>query len=136
MIQLTGIGPMFGQYVHFARYHKGIDYAEARYRSEAIRLMNLLGERLAAVPWLGGADYSVADVATYPWLRNAGPMGLPTEGRPKLARWLDAVAERPATVRFLEKIRDIASATDAARSVATPDGLDRMFGRGRYARVA
>lgn len=137
MIQMTSIGPMFGQFVHFTRYQKDIAYAEARYRTEALRLMDVLDERLGTAPWLGGADYSIADVATYPWLRGAGMIGLPTDGRPNLARWLAAVAERPGTVRFLKKMdTEIRPASDAARQAAAAESLDRLVGRGRFSRVA
>lgn len=137
MIQMTSVGPMFGQFVHFTRYQQGIEYAEARYRTEALRLMDVLNERLGGAPWLGGAEYSIADIATYPWLRVAGSLGLAIEGRPNLDRWMAAIAERPATARLLKKMdEEIRPLSDAARQAAPADSVDRLLGRGRFSRVA
>lgn len=136
MIQLTGIGPMFGQYVHFTRYHRENAYAESRYRTEAIRLLDVVEGRLGEATWLGGADYSIADIATFPWLRILAHLGLPHEGRPNLKRWLEAVRARPATDRFLRKLKEVVVATDGAVAASTDEGLDRFLGRGRFARVA
>lgn len=135
MIQLTGIGPMFGQHVHFTRYKTDDPYAESRYRTEAIRLLDVVEARLGEAGWLGGADYSIADVATYPWLRILGHIRLPGDGRPNLERWLAAVRARPATGRFLGKLKPVVLASDQAARAATEEGLDRFLGRGRFARA-
>src|SRR5579863_9259229 len=72
IVQLTSVGPMFGQLVHFTRYAPaGNDYGVNRYTSEVRRLMGVLDRRLSATSWLGGAAYSIADVATWPWIRTA-----------------------------------------------------------------
>src|ERR1700726_4475292 len=74
MVQMTTVGPMFGQYVHFMRFApKGNDYSLNRYRTQVRRVLEVLEGRLAAVPFLGGQDYSIADIATFPWARNIGP---------------------------------------------------------------
>ena len=71
MVQLTGVGPMFGQFVHFFRFApQGNDYSVSRYRTQVKRVCEVLEGRLAAAPFLGGAEYSIADVATFPWARN------------------------------------------------------------------
>lgn len=134
MIQLTGIGPMFGQYVHFTRYKLDDPYAESRYRTEAIRLLDLVEARLGEATWLGGSQYSIADIATFPWLRILRRIGLPSEGRPNLERWLAAVKARPATARFLGKLQPVAVASDRAVEASTDEDLDRFLGRGRFAR--
>ena len=85
MVQMTLVGPMFGQYVHFMRFApKGDDYALDRYRTQVRRALEALEKRLAAVPFLGGQSYSIADIATYPWVRNVGTF----LGREAEADWL------------------------------------------------
>jgi tetratricopeptide (TPR) repeat protein len=66
---------MFGQYVHFRRFApKGNDYSLDRYRTQARRVLDVIETRLATVPFLGGEQYSIADIATFPWARNVGPL--------------------------------------------------------------
>ena len=132
MIQLTGVGPMFGQWNHFKLFApKGSDYAMSRYTSEIKRLYEVLEKRLAQVPYLGGADYSIADIATFPWTRNHDAQGVKWEDNPNLARWFNAISERPAVKAALAKVGAIKS----NRETATEDQKDRFFNRGRYARA-
>ncbi len=133
MIQLTGVGPTFGQETHYRLFapKQGNDYATSRYRTEMKRLYELLETRLGEVPYLGGEDYSIADIATFPWTRNHDLQGVKWEDNPNLARWFNTIAERPAVKAALAKIGAITS----ARDVATDDDKDRFFGRGRYARA-
>src|SRR5690606_23403562 len=72
MIQLTGVGPIFGQYTHFKRFAGtgASEYAMSRFQTEVRRLYDVLDKRLGESAWLGGADYSIADIATFPWCRN------------------------------------------------------------------
>jgi GST-like protein len=131
MVQMTSIGPMFGQWNHFKRFAPpGNDYAMSRYQTEARRLFDLLELRLGQSPYLGCDEYTVADVATWPWTRTHDAMGVPFNDKPNLNRWFNAIAERPAAKRVVEKIAAIKSGRDNAK----PDDLDRFFGRGRYAR--
>ena len=70
MFQMGGVGPMFGQYGHFHNYApEKVPYAMARYANEVKRLHGVLDKRLAETEWLAGDEYSIADIATYPWLR-------------------------------------------------------------------
>jgi GSH-dependent disulfide-bond oxidoreductase len=132
MIQMTGIGPIFGQYTHFTLFAPpGNDYSVSRYRTEMKRLYGLLEKRLGEAPYLGGDEYSIADVATFPWTRNHDAQGVKWADNPNLARWFDAIAARPAVKRALEKIGKIRS----TREAATDEHKDRLFGRGRYARA-
>jgi GSH-dependent disulfide-bond oxidoreductase len=132
MIQMTGVGPMFGQWTHFKMMApKGNDYALSRYTTEVKRLYDLLEQRLGQVPYLGGDEYSIADIATFPWTRNHDAQGVKWEDNPNLARWFNAIAARPAVKRALEKVGKITS----NRDTATDDQKDRLFGRGRYARA-
>ena len=132
MIQLTGVGPVFGQWNHFTLFApKDNEYSMSRYRTEMKRLYELLEKRLGEAPYLGGDDYSIADVATFPWTRNHDAQGVKWADHPNLARWFDAIAARPAVERALDKVAQIKS----AREVATDENKDRLFGRGRYARA-
>ena len=132
MVQLTSIGPMFGQYTHFKRFAgPGNDYSVSRYQTEVKRLYDLLEKRLGASAYLGGADYSIADVATYPWTRNHEFQNVKLEALPNVKRWYDAISARPAIKRALAKVDGI----QTARDTATPAALDRLFGRGEFARA-
>jgi len=132
MIQVTGVGPMFGQLTHFKNFAPpGSDYAAARYQSEVKRLYAVLEQRLGKVPYLGGEDYSIADIATFPWTRNHDAQGVKWEDNPNLARWFNAIAARPAVKTALAKVGAIKS----NRETASDEDKDRFFGRGRYARA-
>jgi len=133
MIQLTGIGPMFGQWTHFKMFapKTGNEYSVSRYTSELKRLYAVLERRLGQAKFLGGDEYSIADVATFPWTRNHDAHGVKWEGNPNLARWFNTVAERPAVRRALDKV----AAVKSTRETASDDDKDRFFGRGRYARA-
>jgi len=132
MIQLTGVGPMFGQFTHFKLFApKDSTYSMARYQTEVKRLYEVLEKRLAQSPYLGGAEYSIADIATFPWTRNHDMQGVKWEDNPNLARWYKAIDERPAVKAALAKIAQIKS----NRETASEDQKDRFFNRGRYARA-
>jgi GSH-dependent disulfide-bond oxidoreductase len=132
MIQLTGVGPMFGQWNHFKLFApQDTDYAIKRYTSELKRLYELLEERLGRAKFLGGEEYTIADIATFPWTRNHDPQGVKWDDHPNLARWFNAISERPAVKKALEKVAVIKS----NRETATDDQKDRFFNRGRYARA-
>jgi len=108
MIQLTGVGPMFGQLTHFKNFAPpGSDYAVARYQSEVKRLYAVLEQRLGQVPYLGGDEYSIADMATFPWTRNHDAQGVKWEDNPNLARWFNAIAARPAVVKAYALAKEI-----------------------------
>ena len=132
MWQMSGVGPMSGQLVHFKRFApSGNDYALSRYQTEVRRLYGVLEQRLGANAYLGGADYSIADIATFPWTRNHDFLGAKWDDHPNCARWFNEIAARPAVKRALAKV----DAIQSARDTATEDNKDRFFGRGRYARA-
>ena len=130
-----GVGPMFGQFTHFKLFapggRKDNSYAMTRYQTEVKRLYELLENRLAKVPYLGGDEYTIADIATFPWTRNHATQGVKWEDNPNLARWFNAISERPAVKAALAKINAIKS----NRDTASDDQKDRFFNRGRYARA-
>jgi GST-like protein len=101
MFQMGNLGPMLGQAHHFRRYAKEqIAYAIERYTSEATRLYRVLDKRLGEAEFLAG-DYSIADMAVYPWLRPHKWQGQDISAWPNLQRWYNAVRARPAVQRGL-----------------------------------
>ncbi|MBZ0118757.1 MAG: glutathione S-transferase N-terminal domain-containing protein [Sandaracinaceae bacterium] len=101
MFQMSGVGPMMGQANVFARYApEKIPYAIERYQRESRRLFEVLDRRLSQVEHLAG-EYSIADIATYPWVRTHEWSGVSIEALPHLSRWMKAVGERPAVQRGL-----------------------------------
>ncbi len=106
MFQMGGVGPMFGQYSHFAVYAKEkIPYAIQRYLDESLRLLRVLDKRLSVVEYLA-AEYSVADIVNYTWVSAMFPRFTDAardevEGLSHVKRWLSLVGERPAVKRGL-----------------------------------
>ena len=99
MFQMGGVGPMFGQTNHFRRFAKQeVPYAIERYTTEARRLYGVMDKRLATVEFLAG-DYSIADVATFPWCVRHDWQGVELSEFPNLKRWYEAIAGRPAVAR-------------------------------------
>jgi len=132
MFQVTNVGPMFGQFTHFKLFApKDNAYAMARYQTEVKRLYEVMEKRLAKVPYLAGDEYTIADIATFPWTRNHDIQGVKWEDNPNLARWFNAINERPAVKAALAKVGAIKS----NRDTASDDQKDRFFNRGRYARA-
>jgi GSH-dependent disulfide-bond oxidoreductase len=120
MFQKAGVGPMFGQAGHFRNAApEKISYAIDRYTNETHRLCDVMNKRLGESPYLGG-DYSVADIATYPWVVAAlkrEPEQL--ESRPNLKRWVDAIGARPAVKKGMAVMADtpVQPLPDEERSV-------------------
>jgi len=132
MLQVSGVGPMSGQLVHFSKFAPaGSDYGHARYRTEVNRLFDLYENRLASHAYVAGDEYSIADIAAYPWLRNVDLLGIDIAKRPHVKAWVDKIAARDAVKRAYAKIGAIKSVRDNA----TDDAKDRYFGRGKYARA-
>lgn len=138
MVQMASIGPMFGQYAHFLFYARDNAYGLSRYERQVGSLLALLECRLAAAAFLGGQDCSVADVATYPWIRRALEIfpGLKSDGtallaeaHPHLARWYETVAARPAVKRAFERMAPWRDRTVRSARAASPAGMDRFLAR-------
>ena len=99
MWQMGGIGPMLGQAHHFLRFNPGkAPYAEERYAKEAQRLYGVLDRRLDGRDFIVG-DYSVADMAAWPWIARFEWQGIDLDQFPNVRRWYLAIAARPAVVR-------------------------------------
>ena len=100
MFQMGGVGPMLGQAHHFRIYApEKIDYAYDRYTNEAKRLYGVLDKQIQKHPYIAGKQYTVADIATFPWLRSWQNQGIDWKNYPALKDWFDRVSERPAVKR-------------------------------------
>jgi GST-like protein len=133
MIQLTGVGPAFGNFTHFNLFapKPGNEYSFSRYKTEMLRLYDLLEQRLGQAKYLGGDEYSIADMATFPWTRQHQAHGVKIDQMPNFKRWFEELSARPAVKAMIAKQGDIKS----SRETATDDNKDRFFGRGKYARA-
>ncbi|MGE4220199.1 MAG: glutathione S-transferase family protein [Alphaproteobacteria bacterium] len=135
MHQMGGIGPMFGQFTHFKIYAVGDhEYSLTRYQTEVRRLYGVLEDRLAQSAWLGGPNYSIADMAAYPWVRRHEFNDIDLGEHPNVARWLAAIEARPAIARYMARLAEVDRGDTERRNAAQDDDLDRYFLRGRYAR--
>ena len=105
--QMGGLGPMSGQNNHFSQYAVDkIPYAINRYRDEVNRLYGVLNKRLADRDFVAG-EYSIADMASYPWVVPHERQGQKIDDFPHVKRWLEAIRERPATKRAYELVKKI-----------------------------
>lgn len=96
MFQMASVGPMFGQYNHFNRFApEKIPYAIERYHKETLRLYGVLDKKLAQGEYICG-DYSIADIATFPWVAAYEFMGLTLDEHPHLQQWVETMIKRPA----------------------------------------
>ncbi len=128
MFQMGGIGPMFGQFNHFNNYApEKLPYAIERYSSEVKRLHGVLDKRLAQASFLAGDEYSIADMASFPWLRRPESRGIDFADTPNLKRWFEAVEARPGVQRGMAVLAEHqrqGPITDAEREV--------MFGKTQF----
>lgn len=126
MWQMAGFGPMHGQAHHFIRYApEGQDYGVQRYRNEARRLLVVLNNRLAEAEYLA-EEYSVADIATWPWVRATRAIEMSLEPYAHIRRWFDAIEARPAVAKGTE-IRNAANLS-ATRVPLTAEQWSNLFG--------
>jgi GST-like protein len=101
--QMGGLGPMAGQNHHFSQYApEKLPYAIDRYVNETNRLYGVLDRRLADREFVAGADYTIADMASYPWIVPHERQGQDLNDTPNLKRWFEAIKARPGTVRAYE----------------------------------
>jgi GST-like protein len=129
MFQMASVGPMLGQAHHFRRYApEQIPYAVDRYTNEAHRIYSVIDKRLGEAPYLAG-DYSIADMATYPWLRPYKWQGQDLDEFPNLKRWYLDVRSRPAVQRGLAVMQEKVDKTQAKH---TPEAWDVLFGKQQF----
>jgi GSH-dependent disulfide-bond oxidoreductase len=123
--QIGGLGPMAGQNHHFGIYApEKIPYAITRYVNETNRLYGVLDRRLADNEFLGGSSYSVADMATYPWVVPWKRQQQDIDAFPNLRRWFNAIRNRPATIKAYARGESL-----AARPTVTEEGKKILFGQ-------
>jgi GST-like protein len=132
MWQMGGFGPMLGQAHHFRLYApEKIDYAITRYTREAARLYGVLERQLADHEYVAGDEYSIADIAIYPWTRSRQNQGIDLSDLPNVARWIEVLHARPAVQRGTQVL------ADRRKPLTNPQAHSNLFGdnqfRKRYA---
>lgn len=134
MLQMSSVGPSFGNATHFNRAApKDEPYARRRFVTQAARLCDLYDARLRDAPYLAGDSFSIADVATFPWLwRHPAMIGLDPAAYPHLQRWTADIRERPGFKRIHERYRALVQLDQADLALAEQDVVDRLLGRGRW----
>ncbi len=127
MFQMGGLGPMLGQAHHFRIYApEKIEYAVNRYSNEAKRLYGVLDKQLSKTAYLAGDEYTIADIASFPWTRSWKNQGIELSDYPNVQRWFDAISERPAVQRGVTVLAD-------KRKALTDDkARDILFGNSQY----
>ena len=131
MFQMGGVGPMFGQANHFLVYaaerfaQDTIAYGQQRYSKEVNRLYGVMDKRLSENEYLAG-DYSIADMAVYPWCRNPERRGVDPEGYPNVLRWFNQIDQRPQVIAGNEILEGV------PRAEMDDKAWDIMFGDSQY----
>ncbi len=129
MWQMGGLGPMLGQAHHFRIYApEKIDYAVNRYTNEAKRLYGVLDKQLAQHRFLAGDEYTIADIAAFPWTRSWKNQGIDWADYPNAKRWHDAIAARPAVQRGVEVLASL------RKPLVDKKATEMLFGSAQYQR--
>ena len=129
MFQMGSVGPMLGQAHHFRMYApEKLPYAIDRYTNEAKRIYGVIERRLAASEWLGCAEYSIADIATWPWLRSWKNQGIVLDDFPRLKAWFEHIEQRPAVQRGVQVL------ADRRRPITDDKAREVLFGKTQYER--
>ncbi|CAG9236374.1 disulfide reductase [Paraburkholderia sabiae] len=129
MFQMGGVGPMLGQTHHFRVYApQPIEYAINRYTNEAKRLYGVMDTQLGKTRYLAGNDYTIADIATFPWTRSWQNQGLQIDDFPNVKRWHEEIAARPAVQRGVEVL------ASARVPLMDDKAKEMLFGATQYAK--
>lgn len=127
MFQMGGVGPMLGQAHHFRIYApEKIEYAVNRYTNEAKRLYGVMNKRLAKSKYMAGAEYTIADIAIFPWLRSWKNQGIDWVDYPHLKGWFDEIAARPAVRRGVEVL------ASQRKPITDDKARETLFGSTQY----
>jgi len=127
MFQMGGVGPMLGQNHHFRQYApEKIGYAIDRYTNEARRLYGVMDRQVTEQKFIAGNQYSIADIAIFPWLRNWQNQGIDWADFPHLKQWFDTIAARPAVQR------GVAVLADARKPITDDKSREVLFGKTQY----
>jgi GST-like protein len=129
MFQMGSVGPMLGQAHHFRIYAPAkIDYAIDRYTNEANRLYGVMDRRLAASRYIACDEYTIADIAIFPWLRSYKNQGVDLDAYSNVKRWFDEIAARPAVQRGLAVL------ADRRKPLLDDKARENLFGSKQYER--
>jgi len=129
MFQMGGVGPMLGQAHHFRMYApEKLEYAIDRYTNEAKRLYGVMDKRLASHKYIAGDEYTIADIAIFPWLRSWKNQGIDWADYPQLKGWFDEMAARPAVRRGVEVL------AERRKPLVSDTARDVLFGAQQYRR--
>jgi GSH-dependent disulfide-bond oxidoreductase len=129
MFQMGSVGPMLGQAHHFRMYApEKIPYAIDRYSNEAKRIYGVIDRKLAQSTWLAGSQYTIADIATFPWLRSWQNQGIVLSDFPHLEAWFNKIAERPAVQRGVKVLAEL------RRPITGDKEREVLFGKTQYER--
>jgi len=127
MFQMGGVGPMFGQFNHFAtQAPEKLPYAIERYSNEAKRLYGVMNRQLAKHKYIAGPEYTIADIAIFPWLRSWKNQGIDWDDYPHLKGWLDEIAARPAVQRGVTVL------ADKRKPITDDKAREVLFGATQY----
>ena len=129
MFQMGGVGPMLGQAHHFRGYApEKLEYAINRYTNEAKRLYGVIDRQVAKTAYLAGDEYTIADIATFPWLRSAERQGVDWADYPHAKRWFDKIAARPAVERGVKIL------AEKRKEQMDDKAKEMLFGATQYAK--
>ncbi len=127
MFQMGGLGPMLGQAHHFRIYApEQIDYAVNRYTNEAKRLYGVMDKQLSKHRYMAGNEYTIADIACFPWTRSWKNQGIDWDDFPNAKRWHDEIASRPAVQRGVEVLADL------RKPLLDEKSKEMLFGAAQY----
>jgi GSH-dependent disulfide-bond oxidoreductase len=127
MFQMGGVGPMLGQTHHFRIYApEKIEYAINRYTNESKRIYGVIEKQLAQNPFIAGKEYSIADIAIFPWLRSWKNQGIEITDYPHLYKWFTQISERPAVMRGVEVLQSLRAPTHDDKA------KEMLFGATQY----
>jgi GST-like protein len=133
MFQMGSIGPMMGQANHFRSNAapERVEYAITRYSNEVKRLHGVMERRLAEATWFAGAEYTIADISIFPWLRASERNGIIWSEFPKVKSWFDKINARPAVERALKVLAEVNTSPPGQYD---PKAREVLFGATQYAK--
>jgi GST-like protein len=127
MFQMGGVGPMLGQAHHFRIYApEKIAYAVDRYTNEAKRLYGVMDKQLATNDYIAGREYTIADMAVWPWLRSWQNQGVNMDDYPNVKAWFEAIGNRPAVQRGITVL------ADRRKPLIDKQARENLFGKTQY----
>jgi len=129
MFQMGSVGPMLGQAHHFRLYApEKLPYAIDRYTNEARRIYGVIDKQLGRSRFIAGADYSIADIAIFPWLRSWKNQGIDLDDYPKLKHWFEGIDARPTVQRGVKVLADL------LKPLTDDKSRDILFGKSQFER--